>query len=251
ITAFTCLTLDCYGTLIDWERGIYNSLAPLLTQLAPTHPFRSSRAACLRAFMTQESQLQTTHPSAPYSDLLAAIYLALAAELRLPAPSASDAAAFAASIASWPAYTDTVPALQRLARRYKLVILSNVDRESFAGTLAGGLAGVTFDAVYTAQDIGSYKPAARNFEFLIERCGSDLGVKKEEILHTAQSLFHDHVPAGRAGLASAWIARGTGPGEEESAMGGKIEDLEDRVDLTWRFGSMGAMADAVDEAVAK
>ena len=96
------------------------------------------------------------------------------------------------------------PGLAYLKQHFKLVILSNVDRTSFAGSNAR--LGVAFDAVYTAQDIGSYKPSPRNFEYMLAQLG-ELGHEKTDILHTAQSLFHDHAPAKAFGLASAWIDR--------------------------------------------
>jgi 2-haloacid dehalogenase len=111
---------------------------------------------------------------------------------------------FGASIGDWPPFPDTIEALRALRSRYRLVILSNVDRGGFRAT--DRRLGVTFDAVYTAQDIGSYKPDARNFAYLIERLADD-GFQKPDILHVAQSLFHDHAPANAIGLASAWIDR--------------------------------------------
>lgn len=104
----------------------------------------------------------------------------------------------------WPAFTDSAEALAYLTQHYKLVILSNVDRASFADSNA--LLGVTFDAIYTAQDIGSYKPDLTNFRYMLDRL-AELRIAKSNILHTAQSLFHDHAPAKAIGLASAWIDR--------------------------------------------
>lgn len=252
LTSFHALTFDCFGTLIDWELGIYTHLSPLLDRLPPTHPFHTSRPATLRAFVAHESRIQAAQPTLPYSALLSAAYADFATEdLTLDRPDEQECAVFGASVGAWPAFPDTVEALARLGRRYKLVILSNVDRASFGNTVAGPLGGTRFDAVYTAQDIGSYKPDARNFEFLVRACGEELGVGREAILHTAQSLFHDHEPARKAGLVSAWIARGTGEGEVESVMGGRIEEFGDRVDVTWRFGSLGEMADKVEEAFGK
>ncbi|KAH7041975.1 HAD-like domain-containing protein [Macrophomina phaseolina] len=251
LTSFRALTFDCFGTLVDWELGIYTHLSPLLQRLPASHPFHTSRPACLRAFVAHESRIQREQPTLPYSALLSAAYADLAAELHLERPDEAECADFGASVGAWPAFPDTVEALARLGKVYKLVILSNVDRASFGNTVAGPLGGTTFDAIYTAQDVGSYKPDLRNFEFLVRRCGEDLGVRKEEILHTAQSLFHDHEPAKKAGLVSAWIARGTAEGEEEGVMGGKIEEFEGRVDITWRFGTLAEMADAVEEAFRK
>ena len=105
----------------------------------------------------------------------------------------------------WPAFPDTADALRALERHYRLVILSNVHRDGFAAS--NRKLGVEFDAIYTAQDIGSYKPADANFEYLLSHLKSDFGLEKADILHTAQSLHHDHTPARRFGLANAWIDR--------------------------------------------
>lgn len=98
-------------------------------------------------------------------------------------------------------------ALAYLQGFYRLVILSNVDRASFARSNAR--LGVTFDAIYTAEDIGSYKPDPRNFRHMLDRL-ADYGHRPDAILHVAQSLFHDHGPAKGCGLASAWIDRRQG-----------------------------------------
>ena len=137
-------------------------------------------------------------------------------------------------------------ALQRLQKHYKLVILSNVDHKSFSETLAGALAGVKFDAVYTAEQIGSYKPDLRNFEFLLSHVRDELGVHKNEILHTAEGLTADHVPAKQMGLKSAWIGRGKGGGP-----GTALEAVKDKVVFTWQFETMGDMAEAADEEFAR
>jgi 2-haloacid dehalogenase len=138
-----------------------------------------------------------------YSELLAEVHRRLAREWNVT-DDEKDAIAFGKSVPDWPAFPDTVASLQYLQKHYKLVILSNVDRDSFAGS--NRRLGVTFDLICTAQDIGSYKPDPRNFAYLIEKVAA-LGVPKGQILHTAQSLFHDHVPAQAAGLRSAWIDR--------------------------------------------
>ncbi len=104
----------------------------------------------------------------------------------------------------WPAFADSAGALQYLKRHAKLVILSNVDNESFAASNKKLM--VDFDAIYTAEDIGSYKPSDRNFDYMLEKL-TTLGIEKHEILHTAESMFHDHVPANKHGLASCWIHR--------------------------------------------
>jgi 2-haloacid dehalogenase len=146
------------------------------------------------------------------------------------------AVAFGKSVPDWPEFPDTQASLQYLQRYYKLVILSNVDRENFAGT--NRRLGVTFDAICTAQDIGSYKPDPRNFAYLIKTLAG-LGVLKRNILHTAQSLFHDHGPAQAAGLSSAWIDRR----HEREGWGATVAPVgTPRYDF--RFASMADMVKA-------
>ncbi len=108
------------------------------------------------------------------------------------------------SIRYWPAFADSPGALQYLKKFYKLIILSNVDNRSFS--FSNNALGVEFDAIYTAEDIGSYKPDDRNFAYMLEHVG-DLGLTKGDLLHTAESLFHDHVPARRHGITNCWIHR--------------------------------------------
>ena len=197
---FKVLTFDCYGTLIDWETGIVNGLAPLVARAEGKH----GRDAALEAFARHEAAQEKATPEMPYSQLLAAVYERLAQEWRVPV-TREQANVFGASIPDWPEFADSAAALQYLKQHYRLVILSNVDRISFR---ASNLRlKVDFDAVYTAQDIGSYKPSLRNFEYMLRRLHEDFGLQKTDILHTAQSLYHDHAPAKQIGLASAWIDR--------------------------------------------
>lgn len=199
ITDFKALTFDCYGTLIDWETGIYSALQPLLHKGGVT----LKREEVLAAFGRHESAQEAATPQMIYSELLAEVHRRLAREWNV-SDDEEDAVAFGKTVPDWPAFPDTAASLQYLQRYYKLVILSNVDRESFAGS--NRRLGVTFDAICTAQDIGSYKPDPRNFAYLINTVAG-LGVLQRHILHTAQSLFHDHVPAQAAGLTTAWIDR--------------------------------------------
>ena len=147
------------------------------------------------------AQVQT--PAKVYRDLLATVYRRLAEEWGVAA-SWSQCLAYGRSVKDWPAFADSAGALQYLKRSFKLVILSNVDNESFSAS--NEKLGVEFDAVYTAEDCGSYKPSSRNFEYMLAKLGT-LGIHKGQILHTAESLFHDHAPANKLGLASCWIHR--------------------------------------------
>jgi 2-haloacid dehalogenase len=230
LSDFSVLTFDCYGTLIDWETGICEAIAPWLErQGAP-----ASRDL-LAAFAGAEAPQQRANPDMPYPDLLARVHLKMAQELGA-APDAEAAAAFGRGVADWPAFSDSAAALAYLAQHYKLVILSNVDRASFAHS--NRKLGVTFDAVYTAQDIGSYKPDPRNFEHMLKHLAAQ-GIDRREILHTAESLYHDHVPAKRQGLATCWIHRRAGQTGHGATRAPGADVTPD-----FRFATLGAMADA-------
>jgi 2-haloalkanoic acid dehalogenase type II len=139
----------------------------------------------------------------PYGRLLATVYRRLSEEWGKPADW-DECLAYGRAVPDWPAFPDSAEALAYLKRFYRLVILSNVDNASFAGS--NRKLGVEFDAIYTAEDSGSYKPSSRNFDYMLEALAR-LGHRKDEVLHTAESMFHDHRPANQVGLASAWIHR--------------------------------------------
>lgn len=238
LTDYRLLTFDVYGTLIDWETGVLTALQPLLASDPTGAATNLPKSRLLEVFHECEAAQQARTPNLKYADLLATIHPQVAATLGLPPPSDAASAAFGASVASWPAFPDTVRALRRLGERYRLVVLSNVDRESFAGTNAGPLQGVPFDLVVTAQDVGSYKPDVRNFEYMLREVKERFGVERGEVIQTAQSQFHDHHPARKVGVKSSWIVR---PG---AVMGNLADEVWD-----WRFDTLGDMADAVDEEV--
>jgi 2-haloacid dehalogenase/putative hydrolase of the HAD superfamily len=231
LSDYSTLTFDCYGTLIDWETGIYEALAPWLARVG----VRAGRDQVLEAFARTESAQQAATPAMRYAELLTHVHAGLAKRFGL-APDADAAAAFGASVKDWPAFPDSADALAYLKQHFKLVILSNVDRASFAHSNAR--LGVTFDAIYTAEDIGSYKPDARNFTYLLSHL-AERGIAKAEILHTAESLFHDHIPAKRVGLTTCWIHRRAG---QEGHGATRVPDTEVKPDF--RFENMAAMADA-------
>ncbi|KAI4198197.1 MAG: hypothetical protein LQ350_005433 [Teloschistes chrysophthalmus] len=187
------LSFDVYGTLIDWESGIYTNLLPLLSQTS------YSKHHVLHTFHALEKRHQSLHPDLPYSSLLAEIHPLLLSELNLPSPTSQQSLTFGESVGSWPAFPDTLSALHILQKNFKLVVLSNTDRDSFAATNAAQMPGVKFDAVLTAQDIGSYKPDERNFEYMVGWVEREWGVGKEGVLQTAQSQFHDHFRRRRWG----------------------------------------------------
>jgi 2-haloacid dehalogenase len=199
LTDFTVMTFDCYGTLIDWESGIFEALQPLISRVG--RPL--SRDEILEAHGRHESAQQITTPTRLYKELLAVVYKRLAEEWGVAA-SWEECIAYGLSVRNWPAFPDSAAALQHLKKHFKLVILSNVDNESFS--FSNKKLQVEFDAIFTAEDIGSYKPSPRNFGYMLEKLEAR-GIRKGSILHTAESVFHDVKPANTFGLASCWIHR--------------------------------------------
>ena len=199
LSDFKALTFDVYGTLIDWESGMVAGLKPLTDQVSQS----LTRDQILEAHAFHESTTQRQTPAKVYSDLLAVVYKRLAEEWGV-AVSWDDCQTYGRSVQDWPTFADSAGALQYLKRYYKLVILSNVDNTSFA--FSNKKLEVDFDARYTAEDVGSYKPSPRNFEFMLENLAR-LGIQRNEILHTAESMFHDHAPANAFNLANCWIYR--------------------------------------------
>jgi 2-haloacid dehalogenase len=227
---FKVLSFDCYGTLIDWESGIWTALQPLLGKTAGS----LRRDDALAAFARHESAQEAETPGLLYSELLARVHRRLAAEWGATTTAEEDRA-FGASVGDWPAFPDTPAALTYLQRFYELVILSNVDRAGFARS--NPRLGVDFTAVYTAEEIGSYKPDPRNFGYLLDRLAA-LGHQPADLLHVAQSLYHDHAPANRCGLRSAWIDR------RQGKAGGATPPTDDEVRYDFRFASLAELAEA-------
>ncbi|WP_290060822.1 haloacid dehalogenase type II [Amycolatopsis solani] len=238
LTNFTALSFDCYGTLIDWEAGI----AAVLSPWGAERGLGLSDEELLVAYAAHEAAVEREAPATRYPDVLAEAFRRTGAGL---GADVSDdwAARLGRSVPDWPAFPDSAAALARLAERYRLIILSNVHRDGFAGSnerLRG-----TFAAIITAEDVGAYKPAGNHFRALDETLPS-LGVERGELLHVAQSLFHDHVPAKREGLPSVWINRRhdrPGWGATPAPDSAWSYDLE--------VPSMAAFADAVDSAFAE
>ena len=236
LTDFKVLTFDCYGTLIDWESGMMEGLGDLIERSGR----ELARGEILQAHARHESAQQKWTPARRYEELLQTVYRRLAEEWGVRVTRA-ECEAYGRSVRSWPAFGDCRDALGYLKRHYKLVILSNVDNDSFAAS--NEKLGVEFDAVYTAEDIGSYKPADRNFEYMLGNLAA-MGIGKGDILHTAESMFHDHGPANRFGLASCWIYRRHG-----EAGSGATMTLEDMPGYDFRFDSLAAMVEAHREAL--
>ena len=234
---FKALTMDCYGTLIDWESGIWDALQPLLH-------FNSrrdiTRRVALEAYATIESLQQAETPEMIYPEILQNVHMTFARRFNLKTkPELNEA--FGNSVPHWPAFPDAADALRQLQQHFKLVIISNIDNESFAAS--NKKLGVTFDAIYTAQDMGAYKPTAANFDYMLNRLEADLNILPGDILHTAQSLFHDHVPAKNIGLTCVWIDRQNLSASENW---GATARVDQRPEVNFTFPTMQALADALD-----
>jgi 2-haloacid dehalogenase len=231
LLSFKALTFDCYGTLIDWESGILAELKPWVAASG----LKLGDDQILEGFGEEESRREAATPSKLYPGILADTFRALGRRWKIAA-SEAQAAEFGRSVPRWPAFADSAAALAYLKQHYKLVILSNVDRASFAES--NKKLQVAFDKIVTAEDVGSYKPDLRNFRHLLAEL-EKIGLRKEQILHTAQSLYHDVVPAKSMGLKTAWINRRKGrPGAGATVLpkGDATPDLE--------FPSMAALAEA-------
>jgi len=192
---FDVLTFDCYGTLIDWEAGILAGLRGILAPLG----IDAGDDDLLERYARAEASVEAGG-YLRYREVLARSAELVGRELGVQ-PDPAALAAFGGSVGAWPAFPDSADALARLHERFRLAVITNCDDDLFAASNAR--LGVTFDHVITAQQVGAYKPSTRNFEVAFER----IGVPRERILHVAQSLFHDHVPAKGLWMTTAWIDR--------------------------------------------
>lgn len=265
LTGFKALSFDCYGTLIEWEPGLLSALDPIITRLAAEHPYAKDPGLALQRFDVLSNELEHTQPTLKYDLNLVTAMKKLAAEVGVGEGegegereredrdkdrlTAADLQTMATGPGTWPAFPDTMDALRTLKRHYKLIILSNIDNANIARTISGPLGGGDgeglFDAVYTAEDIGSYKPCAANFEYLFRRAREELGVDvdKGELLHVARSLTVDHSAAKAMGIRSCWIARG-GDKKQGQGIGGDYERMvrEGKASFQWKFDTLGDFA---------
>ena len=237
LTRFKALSFDCYGTLIDWEAGLLAVLRPWAREQGG----ELSDEELLLAYADNEAAVERESPSTSYPGVLAEAFRRTGKKLGMPV-SHGWVERIGGSVPDWPAFPDSPDALARLGRNYKLIILSNVHRAGFAAS--NERLGGDFAAILTAEDVGAYKPAENHFRAL-DHTLPRLGVDRGELLHVAQSLFHDHVPARREGLPSVWInRRGDRPGW------GATPEPSDDWSFDLEFASMADFADAVDRAFA-
>jgi 2-haloacid dehalogenase len=192
---FRVLTFDCYGTLIDWESGILDALRPLLA----AHKKSLGDDKLLELYAELEAEAEAGEYQ-PYRKILESVARGVGRRLGFEA-SEQEARSLPGSLRRWRPFPDTVAALRKLKTRYKLAIVSNTDDDLFADTAR--LLEVPFDWVITAQQAGSYKPSHRNFKLALER----IALPPDEVLHCAQSIYHDVVPARALGLATVWVNR--------------------------------------------
>lgn len=218
---YRAISFDCYGTLIDWETGILTVLRPLLKAAGRPQPDHQIVAD----FAAHERRIETGS-YLPYRDVL----LRIARAMLGPGIFPDAAQALPDSLANWRPFPDTNPALERLAHRFQLAIASNVDTDLFGATRAQLTAPLA--AVITASEVRSYKPGEPHFRELTRR----LGLDPAEVLHVAESRFHDVEPAGRLGFGTVWINR-TGEAPSASGPGGG--------DPMWTFPSLAALAGAI------
>jgi 2-haloacid dehalogenase len=225
---FEVLSFDCYGTLIDWETGIAAAL-----RAARPDGWPASDDRLLEAFAVHEA-LAERGEYLRYREVLARSIRGIADDYRVDVTEhAVDR--FSASVGDWPPFPDSMDALRRLAARFRLAVITNCDDDLFARS--NERLGVRFDWIVTAERARSYKPSPRHFELAFDT----IGVSRDRILHVAQSLYHDHVPAKALGLATVWIDRRhgrEGPGATPPAQA--------EPDAT--FPTMEAFADAAAPA---
>jgi 2-haloacid dehalogenase len=211
---FEYLSFDCYGTLIDWESGILRYLRPLLRTKGCDVP----DTQILNLYSEFEPRQQDL-AYRRYRGILASVVRDFGREFHVDFTE-EDVDGLADSITAWKPFPDTVPALKRLKTRYKLAVLSNIDDDLFASTATK--LGVELDCVVTAQQVQSYKPSIRNFETLLDR----LQIKKDRLLHVAESLYHDVIPAQALGIATVWVNRRQNKSAAASRMAVAQPDLE-------------------------
>ncbi len=235
LRAIEALTFDCYGTLIDWESG----LLPILERWAKRHGLAPLADELLQAFAEAETRLESEHASMLYPDILRQVLAAMSDRFGVARDEAAEEE-LAQSVGDWPAFPDSAEALRTLKKHYQLAVLSNVDRTSFARS--NQRLGVKFDLVVTAQDVGSYKPNPENFRALLAGL-SDREITKDRLLHVAQSLYHDHIPAKKFALSTVWINRRLGKPGHGATLAPNAPITADA-----EYPSMQAFAAAVENA---
>jgi len=209
-TRFKILTFDCYGTLIDWESGIFAALRPILT----AHNQKMTDSALLELYSELEASAEAGD-FLRYRDVLQSVVRGFGKRLGF-SPTEAEVRSLPESLKNWQPFPDTVEALRKLKSRYQLAVMSNIDDDLFASTAPK--LGVAFDHLITAQQAGCYKPCMKIFKLAEER----MGVSREHWLHIGQSIYHDVIPAQSLGIATVWVNRPSprsGSGAAKAASG--------------------------------
>jgi 2-haloacid dehalogenase len=227
---FEVLAFDCYGTLIDWEAGIFSALRPILS----AHKKTLDEAALLKLYGDFE-QRSEQGAFRPYREVLESVVRQFGKELQFT-PTVEETRSLPDSLATWQPWPDTVAALRQLKTRFRLAILSNVDDDLFA--LTRPKLEVEFDEVITAQQAQAYKPSLKLFELALSR----IHAPAHRVLHVGQSIYHDVIPAQALGLATVWVNRPSArPGV------GAVKAAEATPDLTvTSLAELAAAAAATD-----
>ena len=210
LTHFKVLTFDCYGTMIDWETGIFSALRPILA----AHKKSIADSALLQMYSELEASAEQGE-FLRYRDVLQSVVRGFGEHLEF-VPTDAEVRSLPDSLANWPPFPDTVEALRKLKSRYQLAVISNVDDDLFAATAPK--LGVAFNHVITAQQAGCYKPCMKIFKLAEER----MGVTRDQWLHIGQSIYHDVIPAQSLGIATVWVNRPSprpGAGAAKAAAG--------------------------------
>ena len=201
LVTIKALSFDCYGTLVDWERGIQDAFQNLLLQARVADTIAMEKV--LESFARHESRLESVTPILPYFEVLQQSAKGVGEDIGV-AFSGAQRLAFAESVDYWPLFADVLPFLASMQSDYLLAILSNVDRRSFSGTLPKFSGAIQLACI--AEDIGAYKPDPSAFEALLAQL-AERGIQRENLLHVAQSQFHDIEPASALGIKTCWVDR--------------------------------------------
>ena len=235
LSRFAVLSFDCYGTMIDWEAGIFAALRPVLA----AHNKRVNDVTLLKIYSELELEAeQQTYVS--YREVLQSVIRGFGKRMGFDC-SEDEIGSLPESLAAWQPFPDTVEALRELKTRYQLAVISNIDDDLFA--LTAPKLGVEFDQVVTAQQARCYKPCQRIFQIARER----IGVDPKRWLHIGQSIYHDVIPAQAMGLAAVWVNRPSpreGAGATKSVAGKpdlEVSSLKELVELV--SSSVGSRID--------
>jgi 2-haloacid dehalogenase len=222
---FNIITFDCYGTLIDWETGILGAIRPILS----AHDAHLSDADVLRMYGEIEAEEESGEYQ-PYGEVLQAVVRGFGTRLGF-APAEKEQQSLPNSLANWKPFPDTVAALRQLKQKFKLGILSNIDRDLFSVT-APQLE-IEFDHLLTASQARAYKPSLDIFRLAQKK----VGLPPQQWLHVGQSIYHDVIPAQSLGIATVWVNRPSplpNSGAAKPAQGRpdiEVSSLKDLADL--------------------